>query len=54
VTNEELALKHIQAHHLDPHGQYHPLLGWSTPVEEVAHMRAHDLCTHPLDEIYDE
>lgn len=48
---ERKAFDHIQEYHLK-NGQYDPLLMWSTPVEEVAHMHTLGLCDHPFETIY--
>lgn len=48
---ERQAFEHIEQYHLKD-GKYVPLLEWSTPVEELAHMHVLGLCEHPFSTIY--
>lgn len=51
MDSERLAFEHIQSSHLTD-DKYEPILMWSTPVEEVAHMRSLGICIHQLEDIY--
>lgn len=48
---ERKAFEHIELYHLTD-GKYTPLLFWSTPVEEVAHMHGLGVCEHSFEMIY--